>query len=135
MDSVFRVLHRLAAEYGPRLAAVLIITLAAFALVLLYLVLEYGHRAGKMFIPLVTMVIKTLAGEKDNDHPAIRVEYAMHRILILLFFVCLGFLALHSLILWHVQINEALLETFLVSLLIVILLLAGISYRFASRLR
>jgi hypothetical protein len=135
MDNAFRVLHRLAAEYGPLLAAVLLIGAAAFFLVFLYLVLEYGERAAKMFIPFASSAIRTLAGEKDNKHPAIRVEYAMHRIMLLLFFACLGVRVVHSLIPWSVNINEQMLDVLLVSFVVVGCLLGGVSLRFALRLR
>jgi hypothetical protein len=135
MDDVLGVLHRLAAEYGPGLAVVLLVGAAAFFLIFLYLVLEYGERAAKMFIPFATSAIKTLASEKDNKHPAIRVEYAMHRILLLLFIACLGVRVVHSLIPWSVNINEKMLDALLVSFVVVIVLLGGISFRFALRLR
>jgi hypothetical protein len=135
MDDLFAVLHRLAAEYGTRLAVLLLISAAAFFLIFLYLVLEYGERAAKMFIPFARSAIKTLASEKDNEHPAIRVEYAMHRILLLLFFACLGVRVVHSMIPWSVNINEQMLDVLIVSFVGVGSLLGGVSFRFALRLK
>jgi len=133
MDSVLGVLHRLAAEFGPRLAAILLMVLAVVAVTSLYILLEYGERAAKMFIPFATLVINTLGSEKGKKHPAIRVEYAMHRILILLFFGCLGVLVIHSLIPWRVHINEVLFEVLALSLAVVIVFLGGVSLRIAIR--
>jgi hypothetical protein len=135
MDEVFGVLHWLVAEYGPLLAVVLILGAGAFFLIFSYLVLEYGERAAKLFIPFAKSAIKTLLSEKDNEHPAIRVEYAMHGILLLLFIACLVARIVHSLIPWRVNINEQMLDVLLVSFFVVMVLLGGVSYRFALRLK
>jgi len=134
MESVVAQLIKLADKYGPALAALLFIVAVTAALVFLYLVLVAGDKAGKMFVPFAKSVINTLVSERDNDHPAIRLEYGMHRVLILFFFGSLGFLMLHALIPWHVRVNEGLLEALVVSIFVVFVILCGISFRYASRL-
>ena len=134
MDDFLTVLQRIAAAFGPVVGFLVLGTIVGGFLIFLYLLLHFGDKAVKLFFPFIKSVVQTLNSERDNSHPAIRLEYSFHIMLLLIFCLCLLAQLVHALIPWRVQLNETLLNEMAVSCFVVMVILGAVSFKFASRL-
>jgi len=133
-DSLWSTLQRLVSLFGPLLTVILVGMVIASILYALYLVLAFGHEAGRMFIPMVKHVLLKLWEELGRDSPAIRVEIAFTIVYFLMLFLAFGALLLHGLVIWHANLNETFFKSIIISCALVIAVLCAVSVRLSSRL-
>jgi hypothetical protein len=135
MDNLLATLERVVELFGPMFGFLLLALILGFGLLFAYLVLDFGHKAAvHALIPFVKYVVRILASEKRNPHPAIRVEFQFHMILILVLMVCFLSVLSYVVIPWRVHVNQEMLDALMVSCFVVIVIFGAISFRLASRL-
>ncbi len=133
-EALWAGLERLVKILGVLGATVLLLGLCATGLAFTYMVLKFGHRAGKMFIPFVKDILLTLKAEWTKSHPAIKFELLMQRVFVLIFAICFIAIVLHGAIPWHTSFKDEFLYSLLVSSFVIVFGFACVSFRIASRL-
>lgn len=117
---------------GPAYFILILLICGSLALYSLYLFLEYRERSVKVFFPLFKTALTALLSEKNNRHPAIRVEYALHTLIIPILFLLLVARFFHAALLAHE--NPLLVDILIVSFCVVLIGLTCVSVKWASRL-
>jgi hypothetical protein len=120
--------------FGPVLAVILIGMILLAVVIAGRTILEYGHKAGGMFVPMVKDILLRLLAETKKESKAIKVEITFTIIYALIFFLAFGGLLIHELVASQFHISEKIFNGLIVSCFLVICILNRVSVDLSTRL-
>lgn len=134
LESLLSGLERLAIVFGPWGAITLIMAALIGVVLVVYMLLSFGHEGVRTVVPYISYLLNVLREEPRKRHPAIRVEVYAHGVLAVVVILSLCFLALHALVPWIRHDTESTLIATLASSLTAFLVLTVVSIRLGTHL-
>jgi hypothetical protein len=132
-DSLLQIAEKAVNFLGPVPTVILFGLLAGAALLTLYLVLKYGHKAAEMFIPMVKDIFIKLIRETKSEKPVIRVEVLCTVFYGLLIFLATAALLMDSVTFWNTNLDAKFFKELIVASFVITVFLCWISVGLSSR--